>query len=94
MQALTRAAHSWRTPAAVAVEPLARRPAVSTVPARGALLSECVRDHIVNLQAGGTDRPDNVGCQILCRACHTKKTHAESMRADDEHPSTCEEVER
>lgn len=37
-----------------------------------------IRDHIVNLKAGGTDTEDNV--QALCQACSDTKTHQESMR--------------
>ena len=41
-------------------------------------LADAVRDHVVNLQAGGTDTEDNT--RIVCRDCHQKKSHAESMR--------------
>ena len=42
------------------------------------LPSEAIRDHVINLRAGGSDTEDNV--QLLCLACHGAKTHAESQR--------------
>jgi 5-methylcytosine-specific restriction protein A len=36
-----------------------------------------IRDHRVNLAAGGRDTPDNE--QALCAECHDKKTAAESL---------------
>lgn len=36
-------------------------------------------DHIINVKAGGTDRPDNL--QTLCDACHDEKTTEEREAA-------------
>mgnify|MGYP003345949436 CR=1 FL=1 len=35
-------------------------------------------DHVVPLEDGGTDHPDNL--QTLCEACHGRKTRAEQGR--------------
>jgi 5-methylcytosine-specific restriction protein A len=37
-----------------------------------------IRDHIVNLAAGGTDTPDNE--QAVCETCHDAKTADEATR--------------
>ncbi len=37
-----------------------------------------IRDHILNLQDGGTEDASNE--QPICDACHMEKTKAESMR--------------
>src|SRR5678816_2781270 len=42
------------------------------------LPSQMIRDHIVNLQAGGQDIAENT--QGLCEACHTLKTEEEKKR--------------
>lgn len=34
-------------------------------------------DHIINVKAGGTDRPDNL--QTLCTPCHARKTQGEAQ---------------
>lgn len=38
------------------------------------------RDHILNIAAGGTEDPANI--QLLCLACHAKKTKQERPNAD------------
>jgi 5-methylcytosine-specific restriction endonuclease McrA len=43
-------------------------------------MAEMVRDHVVPLAEGETDRPDNVGCQAICVTCHQAKTQQESQR--------------
>jgi 5-methylcytosine-specific restriction protein A len=44
----------------------------------GRTVPATIRDHILNLEAGGTDTEDNV--QPLCVPCHTLKTDAESRQ--------------
>lgn len=36
-------------------------------------------DHIINVKAGGTDRPDNL--ETLCTPCHKAKTQREAQKA-------------
>lgn len=40
-----------------------------------------IRDHIVNVEEGGTEEPNNI--QPICEDCHRAKTHSESMRGQE-----------
>jgi 5-methylcytosine-specific restriction protein A len=57
--------------------------------AQGLTVPATIRDHILNLQAGGTDTDDNV--QPLCVACHDIKTDAE-RRPEIRNPRNYTEV--
>lgn len=46
--------------------------------AAGRVAAGTIRDHIVPLAEGGADTVDNT--QLLCAACHTQKSQAESQR--------------
>ena len=56
----------------------AREPLCRVCAEAGRVTLATIRDHIVNLEEGGTE--DEANCQPLCQACSDTKTHAESMR--------------
>ena len=56
----------------------AREPWCRLCARRGQRTLATIRDHVVNLDAGGSEDEANV--QPLCVPCHNAKTHGESMR--------------
>jgi len=55
-----------------------REPLCRLCRAKGITRIATIRDHVVNLQAGGTDDESNE--QPICEDCHREKTQAESAR--------------
>ena len=55
-----------------------REPLCRVCAAQGRVTLAVIRDHIRNLEEGGTE--DEANCQPLCQACSDTKTHGESMR--------------
>jgi len=54
-----------------------RQPLCVLCLAKGRTTLATIRDHIVNLQAGGTDTDDNT--QAVCADCHAAKTQREAL---------------